>query len=205
MVKVKGMWEYLNTDKFWAELSPNDEVMHLYDSDESLVASLSGFVFSGIRASEAVVVIATKSHLDLLDAKFRDGKSPFSLTVAGKYLPFVAETTLTHFMFNGMPDDTLFAYMLDSFLSRSRRMKKRVRIFAEMDALLLDDGNRPATEALDALWNKYRLLDQFCLLRAFPNDEVSRAITSRTKLRNKHLIMIGGETSQENVFFKRFA
>jgi NAD(P)H-hydrate repair Nnr-like enzyme with NAD(P)H-hydrate epimerase domain len=48
---------------FWGEIAPCDHVLQIYEDDDIFLDALTGFVGGGINAGDAVIVIATATHL----------------------------------------------------------------------------------------------------------------------------------------------
>ena len=51
------------TGAFWGELAPNDHSVQIYRDDLAFMDALEGYVGSGLRANDSVIVIATAAHL----------------------------------------------------------------------------------------------------------------------------------------------
>jgi hypothetical protein len=156
-------------DIFWGEIAPCDNVLQVYDTDEQFLSSLTGFVCAGINAGYCTIVIATQSHLDILDARLETmDMHPRYLKEADIFIPLNAEDTLARFMVNGWPDKQLFQHTIGSILERASIHKRRVRAFGEMVAILWAQGNHGATVALEALWNGFMKKEAFSLFCAYP-------------------------------------
>src|SRR5688572_20988335 len=86
---------------------PCDHIVQFYEGDSFLIRSVADFIIEGIRAEESVIVIATRAHLSSIsDSLEQDGFS--KETLKGSYNPFDAQETLSLFMANDLPDETLF-------------------------------------------------------------------------------------------------
>lgn len=156
-------------DIFWGEIAPCDHVLQIYENDIEFISTLEGFVSSGFRCGESVVVIATPEHLRALNQRLRDrGWDLFSLTLQDQYIPLSAEDTLKQFMINGWPDENLFYHLLTNLLLRARSRERRVRAFGEMVAVLWSEGYSGATVHLEHLWSRYCESEQFSLYCAYP-------------------------------------
>jgi hypothetical protein len=131
--------------------------------------ALEGFVSSGLRASDGMVVIATPAHRRALEQRLR--KRGFDVDLAqaeDRYIALDAAETLAKFMVNGWPDDERFNQVVTDLITRARGNGRRVRAFGEMVALLWDQGNSGATVRLEVLWNKFCEAETFCLFCAYP-------------------------------------
>lgn len=157
------------TALFWGETAPNDHILQVYVSDDDLIEGLDGYVNSGFRGGESVIVIATPEHLSALNERLRQQQwDLFSLVLQDRYIPLSAEEALGHFMINGQPDKNLFYHMLSNLLLRARKQGRGVRAFGEMVALLWSKGHALATVRLEQLWTQFCDAEQFKLFCAYP-------------------------------------
>lgn len=161
--------------EFWAELAPSEHIVQIYSDATILMDTLEGFVAGGIRAGDAVIVIATPEHRELLTQRLSAlGIDPLAARFAGSFVALDAEETLAKFMVGGWPNDDRFHEAIDALLQRPRREGRRVRAFGEMVALLWARGNNGATVRLEYLWHKLVELEHFSLLCAYPKSGFSR-------------------------------
>src|SRR6186713_2528208 len=83
----------------WAETSPCEHVVQIYGDDRVFLDGLEGFVGNGLRAGEAVVVIATAMHLHGLERRLRAARIDVDRARAeNRYIARLAEDVLTTFM-----------------------------------------------------------------------------------------------------------
>lgn len=158
-----------NVDIFWGEIAPCDHVLQIYESDDEFIETLEGFVTSGFRNGESVIIIATAEHLRALNERLRQQQwDLFSLTLQDQYIPVLTEDALGQFMINGWPDENLFYHLLTNLLLRARKRERRVRAFGEMVAVLWSKGHAGATVHLEHLWTQYCESEQFKLFCAYP-------------------------------------
>ena len=93
-------------DVFWGEVSPCEHLVQFYTDESHFMVSLGRFVTNGFRDDEAVVVIATASHLATLEGVLRaQGFDLEALRAARLYTALDAAATLSLFMRDGWPDD----------------------------------------------------------------------------------------------------
>ncbi len=163
-------WRQSRTDDFWTSIAPCEHVLQIYNNNEELLDTLTGFIAGGVNANESVVVIATKAHLESLDALLKEhGVSRQSLIDSGRYIPLDALDTLSKFMINGQPDEMLFMKTVSAVIKRARGNDHRpVRAFGEMVAILWAAGNHRATLELEELWNKFCEKEALTLFCAYP-------------------------------------
>lgn len=171
MPAEKGMNEaqLAKSEIFWGEIAPCDHVLQIYEDDTIFLDSLTGFVGGGINAGDAVIVIATATHLKALHERLRSYTlNVDSLIAESRYIPLNAEETLARFMVNDWPDEALFMETVSKLIDKTGKKNKRIRAFGEMVAILWAQGNDGATIQLEHLWNKFSKQSQFCLFCAYP-------------------------------------
>jgi hypothetical protein len=154
---------------FWGELAPSEHVVQIYERDQVFLDSLEGFVSGGIRAGEAVIVIASGEHRDALEARLASRGIDLALARSmDHYIDVDAETVLSSFIVDGWPDEARFAQAVTALLARARARGGPVRAFGEMVALLWARGDNAATIRLEQLWHAMCLADGFSLFCAYP-------------------------------------
>jgi hypothetical protein len=175
-LQANNDWQKKNSDVFWAEIAPCDHVVQIYETDDSFLELLLGFVASGINAGECVIVIATPSHLRALNYKLQ--LAGFDVTSENElYIPLDAEATLSKFMVNDWPDETLFLHLVSDIITNARLGGRPVRAFGEMVAVLWARGHVGATVRLEQLWNKFCETQAFCLFCAYPQNGFTQDAT----------------------------
>jgi hypothetical protein len=156
-------------DIFWAEVSPCDHVVQIYENDETFLDPLEGFVAGGFRAGDAVVIIATGAHRNALNARLIvQGFDVNALQESDQYIVLDADMTLAKFMINGWPDEVLFNKTVNELLLRARVQGRKVRAFGEMVAVLWAEGHTAATIRLEHLWHQLCETESFSLFCAYP-------------------------------------
>jgi hypothetical protein len=164
-------WTRSATRDFWSRLSPSDHLVQICDDDRGYMSLLEGFVMGGFAANDCVIVIATEEHLHALEDRLRfKGYNVFDLKLQDQYVPLIARETLSEFMINNWPDEVLFRHVISRYIVRARAMKRNVRAFAEMGALLWAHGNSGATVQLEHLWNKICSIETLSLFCAYPRN-----------------------------------
>jgi len=164
---------------FWAEMAPTEHLVQLYGDDGAILDSLEGFVAGGLLRDEAVIVIATPSHLGALRRRLgdRDDLDMDAARRSDQFIAVDAEETLAEFMVQregagagAWPDAERFERAVSGLLTRarwggemggrlaaggtSRGGERKVRAFGEMVAVLWARGDAGATVQLEHLWNR---------------------------------------------------
>ena len=85
-------------------------------------------------------------------------------------MAFDAAECLSHFMRDGVPQETLFAELVEPLILRAGEGQRRVRIYGEMVALLAAEGQHTATIGLEQMWNELQKKCTFSLLCGYPMD-----------------------------------
>lgn len=154
---------------FWGEIAPSDHIAHIYDDEESFLATLAGFMAEGLAKGESGIVIATPQHLAGLEQRLGNcGLDLARALLEERYIAVDAETALGSFMRKDWPNDQLFTDMVGNLIRRASRKGRSVRAFGEMVALLWARGHREATIRLEYLWNTFCRNYGFCLLCSYP-------------------------------------
>ena len=159
---------------FWAEISPCEHMVQIYEDESVFVEALSMFIAAGLQRGEAAVVIATAAHRSSLDARLVElGQDLESARGEGRYLTLDAAAVLSLFMVDGWPDDERFAATIHDVLQRVQPGRK-VRAFGEMVALLWARGDHGATVRLEHLWDVFCQSNELALFCAYPRIGATR-------------------------------
>lgn len=154
---------------FWGEIAPCDHLLQIYATDEVFLEALEVFVCGGIRAGEAVIVIATAAHLGALnDRIIACGVDVDAARSQDQYIPLDAEATVSKILVGGMPDEELFKQLIKGLIARAGRNSRRVRVFGEMVAILWAEGLNGATVRLEHLWHEFCQQEGSSVFCAYP-------------------------------------
>jgi hypothetical protein len=148
----------IRSGTFWSKLKPGEHLLQCWETENSLIDALEGFVSSGLREGEGVVVIGTASHLHEVEKRVR--KHWIDIDRArweGRYMPLLASETLRKFMGeDGLPDAERFDALGRKLVDRAGGDGiRRVRLFGEMVGVLWGEGNIPAAIELENLWERF--------------------------------------------------
>ncbi|MES2933696.1 MAG: MEDS domain-containing protein, partial [Pseudomonadota bacterium] len=116
---------------FWGEISACEHFVQIYEDDNVFMDTLEGFIRGGLLAGDAAIIIATASHLQLIEDRLEASAVDMDLFRAqDQYIALDAEKTLAEFMVNGWPDVNLFHATVNKILARARGKKgRKVRAF----------------------------------------------------------------------------
>jgi KaiC/GvpD/RAD55 family RecA-like ATPase len=148
----------IRSGTFWSQLKPGEHLLQCWNTEASLIDALEGFVSSGLREGEGVVMIATASHLHEVEKRVR--RHWIDIDRArweGRYIPLLAPETLGKFMDDdGMPDAERFDTLGRKLVERAGAQgARRVRLFGEMVGALWGQGNTAGAIQLENLWERF--------------------------------------------------
>ena len=169
--------------------SSGEHFVQFYASEAAFATTLEHFIVEGLRADEAVIVIATQPHLEEMEQRLRT--ADVDLVAArwrGQYIPVEAEGMLTRIMGDALPDAVSFRAELESLFAQAGRRKRRG--FGEMVALLQARGLHDAVVRLEELWSTVCAEQGLKLLCAYPRnvfgeehaDSIARICANHTHL-----------------------
>lgn len=166
---VFGKENIISPDIFWAEISPCEHIVQLYENEDAFLTPLTIFCMGGIQRGEGVIIVATRGHIASLESQLAIESAAFSEAKSnGQYLALEAEDILASFMVNGWPDEALFRATISGLLQAMRPKYERVRAFGEMVALLWAQGHTAATVRLEYLWHELYRLESMNVLCSYP-------------------------------------
>ncbi len=199
-------WRQCDTHLFWEEIAPSNHLVQIYESEEVIINSLLGFVSSGFRSEESVVVIATADHLLQLDTKLRTLHFDVDhLIKTDQYIPLNAYDMLSSFMSVGWPNRSMFIDVVEKLMVRARgKNNRKVRAYGEMVAILWGQGFSGATVQLEHLWNEFCKKEILCLFCAYPKSGFTQDVhKSIGHICSTHTKIISGDIkSEKEVFYK---
>ncbi len=102
--------------------------VHFYDNNKALIDRLCGIVSTGLKTGNAILIVATQDHRDLLmDALEQYGLNMDQHTREEQFILCDAQEMLSRFMVGGSPDRELFlasvGELLDGTKSTGPRQK----------------------------------------------------------------------------------
>jgi len=187
-------WETTNIQVFWGEIAPCDHLVQVYENEKIFLDTLEGFAGTGFLANDSVVIIATSTHLDALNARLSSqGFDLNALIEADQYIPIDAEDMLSIFLVDGWIDEKIFNSFINDIVSRAKHRNGKVRAFGEMVAVLWKQGHCGATVQLENLWNQLHGKSPFTLFCAYPKTGfLQSAIDSIDIICKQHARVIDG-------------
>jgi len=162
----------------------DDHLVEFYETETFLVDTVCGFLAPTVRDGGAAIIVATPAHSGAFEKALADAGVEVDAAVReGRYVVFDAAELLSRFMVDGEPEATRFRETITTVIGSVSQGGRRVRVYGEMVALLLDDGDVASALALENLWNDLAETNPFALLCAYPmrafEEEASAAAFKR--------------------------
>jgi PAS domain S-box-containing protein len=150
-------------------------VVQFYEDEGFLSETVADYFVEGFKAGEVGVAVGTPRHTRALNEALRSRGIDLDETSAkGRFISLDARETLARFMVEGMPDGGRFRQTIEPVLLAAQAHGP-VRIYGEMVAVLIDQGQEAAAVRLEELWNDLQADRSFALLCAYPLQSFSGA------------------------------
>lgn len=134
-------------------LDDGDHLVHFYEDDHDLAATAFAPLVAAAGRGDAIVAIATDTHLQGLQSLLeRAGVDVDRERAAGRIHLLDAVDTLRAICPQGVPDAAAFARIAGDVLEAAGAAGRRVHVFGEMVGLLWDGGDVAAAIELEELW-----------------------------------------------------
>jgi len=143
-------------------------------ADETRIAeAVTTFTIAGIQKGDAVVLVTTEPRQKMIEAQLAaEGNAVAELQATGQLAFVDAETLLSVFMADGMPDAGMFKNRVGQMIDRASvnpatGRPRKVRIFGEMVSLLYMNSNTPAATRLEEFWEEMVAAHSIALFCAY--------------------------------------
>lgn len=166
--------------------SSSNHLVQFYDTTDNLIAGLDYYIFSGLRAGENCLVIATPDHLEQLTRSLRSKINVNKYIASGKLIKLDAAELMDKFIVNGMPDERLFKEHVGELVSKIFTKGNRLRAYGEMVAILWKSGNGAGVLKLEELWNKLIKDQDISLYCAYPELHFVMDGDMRREIQKRH-------------------
>jgi len=148
-----------------------DHLVMFYDAEPFLIDSVVEFIAPALKSGDRAAIVATPRHRAGVEERLlAAGVDVQTARHQGRYVIKDASRTLSRFMVAGSPDQARFEDVVRQLTADMGRGRE-VRIFGEMVALLVAQGNANAALRLESLWNQVQPKYPFSLLCAYPMRE----------------------------------
>jgi PAS domain S-box-containing protein len=160
-----------------------EHFVRFYQEDSHLYRTVGRFLREGLDCGEGLVVIATPEHRAGFEAELQEaGVDVAAATTRGDLIALDARETLSRFIIGdlagGELDPEAFAREIGAVLEQAASgiVRRNVRAYGEMVALLFKQGNVEATAGLEDLWNGMARTHTFQLCCAYAMGDFNRAV-----------------------------
>ena len=156
---------------YWGNLDPREHAVQIYASDTAFLDSLEGYIGAALRNDEAVIVIATASHLHELEIRLRRGWIDLDRARwEDRYIAMLSSETLERISLHGVVNEARMNSAVRELLARARGPggKRKVRAFGEMVAHLWAGNRSDDALSLEGMWTRLQALENFPLFCAYP-------------------------------------
>jgi hypothetical protein len=149
-------------------------IIDFYEDDASYANLLLGYIDPALRAGDACIVGATKTHRDALETQLKarglyDHDHDRVVAGTGSYLALDMNELLSKFMVDGWPDEQRFADLAGGLIEQAAKQGNgRVRIFGEGVGMLFAGGKPEAAIRLEELWNQLSKTHSFSAICSYP-------------------------------------
>jgi hypothetical protein len=152
--------------------------LQLFDSSKSLAATVGAFLMAGFDAGDALLLVATPQHRELLTRRFEaSGLNVREALLANRLAILDAAQTLDKFMRQDTPNAAAFDEVVGTLVARLGD-GRRVRIYGEMVDVLAARGNYKAACQLEELWNALGRRESFTLFCGYASGHFGDPRTS---------------------------
>jgi len=153
----------------WARTFDAGHFVQFYERDSTLTSGVSEYVSAALLGADAALVVATEPHRQCIMADLtRSGIDVEQAIDDGRFQALDAAQTLAAFMVDESPVGDRFFDVVGAALDRAVTSRRRVRVFGEMVALLVESGNHQGAIELEVLWNALQEQRRFTLYCAYP-------------------------------------
>ncbi len=139
------------------EKAPHRHEVQFYSDDAVFLDAFARFIAVALKAGDAAIVVATKSHLDALALRLKtQGLDVDGATQRGTFIQMDVAKTLSTFMINDMPDVARFFGAVRGLIEAAAKAAKpehRVVACGECSPLLWMQGKPDAAIRLEQLWD----------------------------------------------------
>jgi DNA-binding NarL/FixJ family response regulator len=155
------------------EKAPHHHEVLFYSDDAVFLDSVTGYIAAVLRAGNAAIVLATKSHRDSLLQRLKAvGVDRDGALRQGTYISLDAADTLSTIMVNGLPDPVRFfggiGGLIETAANAAKSERPQVFVFGEAVALLQAEGKADAAIRFEQLGNDLAKTHEVDILCAYP-------------------------------------
>lgn len=148
--------------------------VQLYQETTELADAVCHFIADKLSDQEGIIIVATPSHTDIFctSLTFR-GYSPNALIASGQLTLLDAQTLLSSFLVDGVPNAQLFLKAVGPVFRKVFTQFSSARVYGEMVNILWKNEEKEAAIQLEVLWNALLKDYNFSLLCAYEIDNLN--------------------------------
>jgi CheY-like chemotaxis protein len=164
--------------KLLAEPGLCGHIVQLYQDEEFYCEAISHFAAEGLKRNEAVILVPTAPHREILSARLEDAGFDVEDLVLRGWLMFLdADETLPKFLVGGLPDAERFKALARKAIATARSNGRVcVRWWGEMVNVLYVAGNRRGSTRLEELFDEVAHEEAIAIFCSFLMDKFDAAI-----------------------------
>jgi hypothetical protein len=147
----------------------SEHTVQFYESDVSLVDTLSALITGSFEDGKRVIVLATASHRrDIEKSLVASGVDIGAARRRNQYIDLEAAQVLSRILANAEPDAARFARVVGGLITDTPPEYRGVWVFGEMVAMLWNQRMYESSLRLEALWNEIPRKYDCTLYCAYP-------------------------------------
>ena len=130
-----------------------------HNDDAAFLLDFTCFIEAALNAGNAVIVIATKAHLNDLAQRLQERDHDISTaSQQGRYIPLDVADVLASYMVNNLPDPLRLQKVADALLTQAAKATKgnppRVAVCGECSPILWAEGKADGAIRVEHLWDE---------------------------------------------------
>lgn len=178
-------------------LHDHHHAVQFYGSDQSLYATVAGFLGEGLLAGQPAIIIATPEHAASVEEHLsRKLIDCLRARQNGDLVVLDAEETLDLFMVGDTPDPTLFEDNVGRMIQQALSGRPTIlRAYGEMVDVLWKQGRSQSAIALEILWNKLAVKHNFALLCGYAMGSFYKQTKQLEEIAAQHSHVVADESN----------
>ena len=148
-----------------AQFNPAQHMVELFDSTETLVDTVSGFLSDGLNRGEDALVMMRLAQWNSVASKLTSRNVSLSNAIAtGRLTVLDGARTLARIILHGAPCRGLFEEVIGKTVRQICAAGIRVRVYADLVDALAAEGNFHGAHELEKMWNDLTAQEQVTVL-----------------------------------------
>jgi len=136
-----------------AKFNASHYIVELFDSAESLIETVSGFLTEGLNAGDAALVVMRLAQWNSVAPRLTSRNVALSDAIASGQLTVLDGTrTLARIILHGAPCRGLFEEVMGKTVRQLCANGVRLRVYTDMVDVLAADGNSRGAHELEKMW-----------------------------------------------------